>query len=1262
VRRGLSVVLLLALWLSIGSGGPSATAQVGPRLRVVVEANLVTVNGLGADPAGLVVVRDDVVVASGIPREVGAGYVVFGLDWRAAPRRVRPGDVVRFRGTEPAVEAIVPEVSADIDEATGRILGAGPPNGDVAVEAWYHTSAGTPGRYEGRFHTGNDGRVELALPGAALAPGDHGVVRWTDGSGHEYEVPVAVFVGTLTVGEPWFVVATSVGQALRVEETPPGGGSTSARDLVTGGSSDEVRPHLTLVALDAPAGTGTSIALTRERPLLGRVSRTSLEVPDVWVRPDRLVDRVTVGAPAGTAVRITLRAPGGAVNEVRATTGPDGRLALDFAGTADIDRGWRAEIEADVGDGWSVRATSVVGLVHVELDAGIVRGDTAPGVAVIVTVLDDNGGVLHRWDTDAGRDGTFGVRMTVTGDRTSGELVNLSPGTVLGVDLVGGGDPTVFTVPEIAVWPDVDREVVAGVGPPGHQLIVEVRGAAGSASRSPATIVGADGRYEVPVGTLTDLEPGDYGRVIVTRRDGHEWSTSWVAHRLTVELGSGVLWVDAAANRAASIRLLDADGAGRAAAIWRTSADTGWSRRVTERVQLVDRLERAVAPVAGDTIVGDVGAGKFQIVVPRLQAVAHLGHDVISGNTDAAAVGESLELEVRDADMGRASRRIPVAPDGSFEFDLTTASGNESPFDLRYNADVVVRLTRRGARFVRDVTVPGLTLDLTGPHLAGSVAPGGAGSVSWSRAGQELGRAPVEAGAEGAFDVALRHEDGTRFGLQPGDDLALAGPGLGVADDVHLTVPHLDLELDPAANAVRGVAERAAGTRFSLRTRRLNTVPGTLGAASWDAAVSWLDAERFALDFDEHPRDDGAGGQAVFMLVSGAVVEAGVRLSSGHRVIRWRLLPMLHVQHGADLVCGSAEPDAAVRVDVRAAAGAAATRADTTSGPDGRFLVRLAGGSGQALRIAERMEITASVADHVVPLVVPPFEAEMDWSTLQLSLRGIPLATYNVKYPGDAWSCWGDTGPGGATAGNASITEQHADAAGNLSHDASYLLDRGATPARGVMVETVEPNLQRVFTYLFGMQLEVHLGTDLVQGRASPWRDVTLRAVDARDRPLGHATGITAGDGRFSVRLVPDGTGPVRLERGYALEVESVGDTVELDLPLLNFDVDSVSGIVGTTAANTEVALALTLDDGRRFGTRAIADRGGRFAFAPGDVPRGEDWGLGDVTEVRAALTAARWHVVVRDTSDLPGALPTPSATTAPAGGMAIHLPATYSG
>ncbi len=1249
--RFFSTLLVLA---AMGqSASIPSIAQSGPRLSLALETQVLILRDAGEAPASLQIMRGGSLAATGLGTAVpGQGEQRFFFFWLAEPHRLLDGDVIRSVGGMPFPEAVVPDLRADFDLAAGRLVGTGPASSEVRVAATYHTKTGgsTPSTIEVPVMTGTDGRFALALPDAALASGDRGQVSLDDDAGHYFIAPVAAFRGRITLGQDLVELDATAGLESEIEHTPASGAASSRQAFRSGGGSDALRPEHMLALVPDAAAAGDTISLTQEHPLAGGGTTHTVRVPAIDLKILAESDRVTGVAPPGAVVDVTLLGPDGTPHRRQVSAGPDGLLSADFAGVADIDRGWRADIEMDAGDGWRVRTQALVGLLHVEVDTAVVRGEVGPGNLVTILAFDATGREIHRWETSANHLGNFNISLITSGGRIQSELLDLTLGMVIGVDPTGGGDPTLLSIPELTAQADIESESIAGQAPSGHMVFVEVLGTAGVVARSPEVPVDADGGYKISFKGIHDVEPRSFGRLTVVRPDGHQLSMIWVALRTHLELDTGRLWADAPGNRAGWARLVAPDGTERGALTWRTLLSGPSVRAVSAISRFEDRFGRPVIPSAGDQVEGTIGDTRFEFTVPRLDAAAHVADDTISGATDALA-GTPLVLSVTDGVSGSASRTEVVPAGGAFTFDLGRPPEGATPFDLRYNAQATLRFDRRDQRFSRRITVPGLTLDLGAASLSGVLAPNVAGSVLWRRADRSLGTAPVAADLAGTFKAPLRGSDGRPFDIQPGDELILEAAG--VSDPLRMSVPRIGLVLNPAENALEGRVGRTDGDRFVLSTARLNPRPGAFSGGTWTDKLTWIDTERFGFDFDENPvlapfpMESGT-----FTLDTGAFATAALDLASGHRARLQRLIPMLQVQHGGDLICGQADPDTAVALRLLDASGALLADSNVVTSPDGKFRSIL-GGASSPVSMQSGQHLDGTVGTEKLLVALPPMTVTYHAPSGVIALTGLPQHVYRFKYPAIVDDCW--LGPTGALKHLDSLVMYTADwtsdSEGKVSYNAGKHYEEGGTFTHGLRVDTILPSLHKAFVTLFGIQAEVHLGTGRVFGHASPNRDVAARFADGNGQQLAAGSSRVDRDGQFTVEVKDARGRPASIVAGQTVKLDIDSESIELIVPLLDFDFSPASRLQGDATPGTRIQLTFRLNDGRSLTTNVMSDASGRFAFGPADIPRSETWTLLDVKGVRAEHGFAGYHRVVRDTGDISVPEPTPEP------GYTVFLP-----
>jgi hypothetical protein len=507
--------------------------------------------------------------------------------------------------------------------------------------------------------------------------------------------------------------------------------------------------------------------------------------------------------------------------------------------------------------------------------------------------------------------------------------------------------------------------------------------------------------------------------------------------------------------------------------------------------------------------------------------------------------------------------------------------------------------------------------------------------VEWRRNGRTLATTATDSDGRGAMLAELRHQDGSPFDLQPGDELA-AAPEQGGAS-VLLVVPRMTLTLDVAANALSGELDLPIGGEFRLSSdRRQVDLAGVADFGRWETNLVWRDSEHFQLDFDDHPISNPiTGAPEFFTLVAGAFVTADLRLPDGNRVLLTRQLPMLYAYYGGDRVCGYGSADSAVTLQLSDASQVRIAEGSTTVQPDGRFDSRLHGADTRLLEAGTHL--TGTVGDQAVELSPSPMILEVDWPASSLIVHGLPRQDYGLAYPDHIFDCWGEVTDEARQAANSLAivsTNAVADASGRVDFDLPSWFAAGARPEHGLRVDTLTPEFHRVFTSATGLQAEVHLGTNRVTGRTTALATVTGRLKSSDGRLMAESRAAADGSGAFTISFEAADSKRLRIGDGNVIELAVPGESVGLVTPLLDFDLSQSRGLLGTAPPDATVQLLFRLMDGRHLKTTASADASGRYTFTPADIPGGETWDFGDVVSVRAALPFAGRHLAVRDMAD----------------------------
>ncbi|MFQ5460841.1 MAG: hypothetical protein ACE5EL_08610, partial [Anaerolineae bacterium] len=436
---------------------------------------------------------------------------------------IRPGRLLAaVPDAGEAVTVTVPELSVILDEPGRRLVGTGPPGGDLVgmirngagAEAAVATAVDAAGRYTiglpaAMRNTPNlSGLVTLAAPTWAL----HAAFRELQA---ELEVGGAVVSGTATLGREIRVAARGAGGANGV--TAPT--EVLRRPFFTATVTSQAAPRpvlpgdLVLVYEDGNQRLG-GIApdITIEATAAGKVSGTSL---------------------AGTRVRIQTAGPTGA-HAVETMADETGRFHADLSDLALLLPGsW---VKAGAGSRLAFQATSLVTGVEVPVYRPYVRGIVAPSAAIRLAIQDADGAFRGSAETTAGADGQFRADLRDRDD----EATRLRPGDTM-ILAVGNAPFQRYELPDMGAIGEPEEDFVAGHGPPGRSMLVSVSapdGAVVTAAPDELGLLVADfgpagGRYDIVPGSMGSLTVREPGHVVVL--------TPWAAPRLSVTLLASIV-------------------------------------------------------------------------------------------------------------------------------------------------------------------------------------------------------------------------------------------------------------------------------------------------------------------------------------------------------------------------------------------------------------------------------------------------------------------------------------------------------------------------------------------------------------------------------------------------------------------------------------------------------------------------------------------------------------------------------------------------
>jgi len=1197
--------------------GPGQTAAI----RSVLRSRFVLVS---APPGQLVaarLVRGGAATAAARARAEADGTAVLRLESAdGSLPRLAPADVLEITLGEGApISAEIPDLVAHVDEPAGAVVGLAPPGSTIAVDL--NAAEGPPPTVVAN----EEGRFALSLPEGALEPGSGaavGAARLTDGD-WAFEARFAPLSITATLGWQRIEATGSPGERLSALHRRADGREVPGSAALVGadgaGSGDDLATiGRAILSLRDPLEPGDTVTVERSAPGLEPFAQ-SLAAHDIAVQLETGRPAVTGGAPPGAEVEIELVDDDGRRWPRAATAGGDGRFRAEIPELSP-GAGWRTEASVR-GPAGATRAIAALPLARVRVDAASVGGRAAPFAPVRVSVYDGTGATLGPWRAEAGPDGSFTAALTVLEDGRSRPR-HIAPGDVVLFDFAEG-DPVAVEVPPLTAAVDTALGAIEGRAPAGARIVAQkqlrLRRAGGGAGMPPVVeataVADAAGRYSAPFPPEHAPVPPDHGAAAFARPDGHIVEAAWAALALTATLGGAEVRGIAAPEQPVEVRLDGPSGATLATATLRAGQGEGGAA-ATWAADLTDGLGNPLQLRPGDRLQARVGHGEAALELPELEGVIHVGDDLIAGRT---APGVKVTIGVRrpggaggggsggsgeNPEVGSAGASVRSDDTGTF------AHSFEGAFDVLYNDRV--RLTAHVGEHaaLRTISAPGLRLDLGSGMLRGSLEPDLGASARLERGGVVVAERAFRTAPDATFEVALRDGSGPILAAA-GDILRVAAPGAGGARDVAMVVPVLELELDAAADALAGRADPDAALELGV-----HNAFDDLGAAvdlrpEIDAAGTW--SARLRPEHDIRP---------------GSMAAALLRLPTGHLAGRLRAVPVLSARHGSDMVCGRADPHAAIELGLVDGGGGsagsvgmeAAATAKGRADDGGAFRLRLRGPGGSPAVIEQGSTLLADIGGVISETPIERFEARL--STAENRVSGVAPAGALVRLSGplDALDCAGDDGRGAMLATRTARAGED----GGFAFRLTGKPPRAALEGREVSLTTADGN--RLWRPVRGVRAEAHVYRPLVTGSAQPADRLSLAVLDGRGDRIAGAEADVGPDGRFEALVLDDAGEPHALLPAERLEVRADPDAegdpdVVLVIEHLAFDVLGDGTIAGSALPDRIVGLNLRLLGGRvvTLELTARADDG-RWSFGPGGVPPRAGWSLDDVASVRAAV------------------------------------------
>lgn len=1148
---------------------------------------------------------DRLVLRAGTAVDVGAVYTITlpSLDAEVDA----PGDRIALRGPPGATLAV--RVRRALDRDVLALTGTDVVRrdaGDVGGALAGQRSSGEPGRsvWAGNVTAGGDGATEVRLAGTVdVQPGDIVEVQ-------------RVWAGdTFVLRRTAFQLVTGDGLRQPVAYGRPG--ERVAVDVQSGGrrrgcATTIGRAGWRSWSCGEPIAAGDRITVSHSGGLLPLV-RTTATVPQLAFRPGAGSKPADLTGPPNARLRFV---------EVDALGGPSGfDVVLDAQGQATLPAGRPAR-----GSRYAYAWRDVSGItwgrggfmpqIRLVLGEPRLRG-VWPADPVTVTVSGRGGAVIGRWSR--ARTSSGSARSIPLYDPRSGPqgpLHRLAPGERIEV-VVGGDEPVVWTVPDLALQFDADRNQLTGRLPLGTRGTLTVLEAIdgdpdplqplddladsrfvhrATLSLSPAT----DGAFAVRV---SDLRTPDGFRlpahrlvlyaVTAERADGN--AVMAVVARPWLRIDAQSVSAEGFGPSGQTVEIEVADAAGRP--IVHRRADDAIATAIDRPVWGVPLVDAVGAPTAlrpGDRVTVTVGASRSALTVPPTAAFVDLPGRSVRGRT---APNASLTIAFLGEAWGERRWVVRAGPDGAFETPLPAG------VPLRHN-DRGEILGRVGPHVVTaQIVVPSMIADLSVGRIWGRGAAGAPVDVTVLRQGRAvaLGRRLVDDGL--TFDVDPHDAGGRHVRPLAGDVVVQRVDGRPA---LTLTVPALAARWVQADDAIVGTSPPGSAVDVQ-RPAGL-----ALTGAGWDVGYPVVAASG-AYTASAHHR---------FGLTTGLSALVQARVPEGVIAWRWVATPVLNVPHGGDSVCGQAMPWAVVHATATLGDGRTAEGSGGAD-PNGRFRIPLRRADGRPVVLAAGNVVRAVVDGTALEATLPALTFKVDRAARRGTGSAPPGAIVSIEHPAGSCASRDSADPIERTS-FAYASEATADGRG--AYDAALpLLPRALESARPPAFEAalLDAAGHRHFRLSRALRITALVDTDRVTGEADAGRSVAVTLA----RPGGltaRGTAVADALGRFTATLAADGGGgTVRLQAGDSVAATADGEARGLTVPPLAVDWHPVRGLEGRTDAGatvhvrftlprglisaqaTDVAFALTADAAGRFASAAAAARGHWTAT---DVRRVEVW------------------------------------------------------
>lgn len=1149
--------------------------------------------------------------------ENGEVNAVFPFGGGGGDNTIRPGDQIGIHPSNGVpFTKTVPAMSAALDYGARTVSGQAPPMARLVSTVYGPDDRAL---HSEMIDVDAQGAYEWPIPpGVDLSIGSYGTMVLALMGGDPWTVRWDVLAAQCTIGSSAVTGRATLGTTVRLRLEA--GGSTKA----TTGQNPTTVLRTPNFNLNFRQGNNTVPVAVDDTVIVEHNGQPTLRAvaPAVSVEIDAERDQVVGTAPPNAPLLVTATTSRGRTASVSTTSDTTGYYEADFGGQLDLGPG-TIVYTTWTDDRIAFRTLGVLEQVVATLYGAQVSGTAPQRVAVTANLYAPDGTLLASGSGNAGSGGTFQFNLTEPGGTTA---VRMAPGQRLEVTIAER--PTiVLRLPEITAQADAERDRVRGNAPANAPVWVTLAGSGGATAATAETVADANGRYEVSFAGQADIVPGSTGSVAVGLPGGHAVMMSWALPRVAVTLGNATVSGIGPAGRTVTVALRRG---GTLVASGRTDVGAGGfggSSNWSVSLAAPGSPTTLVAVEAGDQLDVEVADWSLSLVVPNVTVEVDPEADTVSG---VAPAGRSVRVTVA---RGNASETLTVQADPSGHYEANFAGR----WDIATGDTATSQVTLDGGH---TVSAEGGALDVT-VFLRTGVVSGRATrnatvrATLRSAAGSQRASGQTQAGGNGRFELQLADSAGQPVAPNAGDVLRLEFGSTAV----EMTIPLLTVSYDLDSDTIRGQA--TPGGRIVVRAS------GVMGPSQ---------------TFEVTPGPDGRYQLALagrFDLRAGTLLEVSYLTGEGLTARIDERVPIGHVQLGGNLVSGYAAPNASVQVRLERS-GATIASGSVTAGADGAFSLRLMTPTLQPQRIEAGDRVTIrwpagsalQQASGEIAITVSRIDATIDVASRTVAGTTSPNTTVVLRR---------------TMGGGEYQVPVVSDAQGNFSQT----LPGSGTLAAGFWIEVgvFDNQGHRSYLLVIAPYLEAYLGTNRVDGQASPLVDLRLRLGEG-GTTIGQAQLTSSAIGDFSAQLEAVGSGEALVLTGRRLELtEPRSGVTTIDIPELSIELDRAAArLQGTAPPNVSVPLRLFPPGREPIDRQTRSNEQGRWSFTDRDLPRGADFSIADLVRAEARLSVGNGHRVVAATGGpVPTPAPSPTATAMPPrptataappiGGIRLYLP-----